>query len=132
MAVRGTKPTATVIKLVTGVRKSRVARAEPQPKGRPVPPTPLTGRPLALWKRFISRAWWLSSADGPKAWLWCHLQHEAEVAFGPPLADGTLPEPMISARIGQLRTLGSELGMDPGSRARFGTPPAAKRDPFFD
>lgn len=114
MAVRGTKPKATVIKLVTGNPGHRpLPTNEPMPAGRPSPPIKLTGRPLALWRRFVVRAWWLSDADSPKAWLWVQLQAEAEAGVAT----------MTAARIGQLRSLGSELGFDPASRARMGTPP---------
>lgn len=64
-----------------------------------------------LWDTWIVRCFWLTWADTPKALMWCHLQAEFERA----------PFRMKSARIGQLRALGSELGLDPASRARLGT-----------
>jgi hypothetical protein len=91
---------------------------EPTPKGRPKPPKPLQGRPLALWRRFITPAWWLSEFDAPKAWLWVHLQAEAEMD----------PAQMTAARIAQLRALGSELGFDPASRTRLGGDPRNPKD----
>jgi hypothetical protein len=106
------------LKLVTGNPGHRpVNMAAPEPEGRPLPPMKLTGRPAELWRRFIRPAWWLTSADGPKAWLWCEMQAEAEADV----------RGMTAARIGQLRCLGSELGFDPTSRARIGAdkPPAA-------
>jgi hypothetical protein len=126
MAIRGAKPTASVVKLVTGKRgRVPVSPEEPRPDGRPRAPTPLQGRPLALWRRFINKAWWLTEADSPKAWLWCHLQAEAEEDVAK----------MTAARIGQLRALGSELGFDPSSRTRLGaiTPPKRDElDKYFD
>jgi len=118
MAISGRKPTPTVVKLVTGRRgRLGVNPAEPRPTGKPRPPVRLSGRPKVLWSRFIAKAWWLTEADSPKAWLWVHLQTEAEE---------NLTE-MNAARIAQLRALGSELGFDPASRARLavGSPPAA-------
>ena len=125
MAISGRKPKATVVKLVTGNPGRRpLNAADPMPTDRPRPPIRMSGRPAALWKRYIAKAWWLADADSPKAWLWCELQAQAE-------AD---PVGFLSARIAQLRALGSELGLDPASRARMGTPPASN-DPaarFFD
>ncbi|MGH7184886.1 MAG: hypothetical protein ACREIB_01235 [Pseudomonadota bacterium] len=112
MAIRGKKPTATVIKLVTGNPGNRALPkegAEPTPQG-PIEKPPLKGKASDLWDRFIARAFWLTWADGPKALIWVHLQAEFERA----------PAKMQSARIGQLRALGSELGLDPSSRSRLG------------
>lgn len=114
MAISGRKPTPNVIKMVMGNPGRRpLNTAAPTPTDRPRPPIKMAGRPAALWKRYIAKAWWLADADSPKAWLWCELQAQAE-------AD---PAAFLSARIAQLRALGSELGLDPASRARMGTPP---------
>ena len=113
MAIRGQRPTADVIRLANG-QKPMTANA-PQAAGRPRPPIPMKGRAAALWKRYVAPAYWLADADSPKAWLWCMLTAECE-------AD---PATFLSARISQLRSLGSELGMDPASRARMGTPASA-------
>src|SRR5262249_850991 len=84
-------------------------------------PPRLRGPALRLWKRFIARAWWLTWADSPKAFMWCHLQAEYEKA----------PAKMIASRIAQLRAAGSELGFDQASRARMAVPtPAAADDPI--
>jgi phage terminase small subunit len=42
------------------------------------------------------------------------------------------PAGMIAARVAQLRALGSELGLDPSSRSRFGGSTPAEKDPYFD
>jgi hypothetical protein len=111
MAVRGRKPTATVVKLVTARPiRGRDPAAEPTLDGCPKPPARLTGRPRRLWKQFIEPAWWLTRADGQKAFMWVHLASEFENA----------PAEMTAARIAQLRALGSELGLDPAARARLG------------
>jgi hypothetical protein len=121
MALRGTKPKPTVVKLVAGNPGKRPLQAgEPLPDGAPSPPIAMQGRPRALWRRYIVKAWWLTSADAPKAWLWCEMQAEAEEN----------PRAMTAARIGQLRALGSELGMDPASRARLA--PAKPPDDDWD
>jgi hypothetical protein len=110
----GPKPRATVVKLVTGnPGKRRLPKDEPRPDGRPKPPKPLSGRALALWKGYVSPAWWLSRADGQTAYMWALMAAEFEDA----------PQTMSASRIGQLRMLAQTLGFDPGSRARFGTPP---------
>ena len=117
MAIAGRKRSPTVLKLVKGNPGKRpLNAAEPLPTGRPTPLKPLTGRPLALWRRFISRAYWLTEFDSAKAYLWCHMTAEIEVD----------PAAVLAARISTWRALGSELGMDPASRARLGsdTPPA--------
>lgn len=111
MAIRGKKPTATIIKLQQGtLRPARTHADEPKPEGAIEKPKGLRGKPSQLWDRFIARAFWLTWADGPKALVWVHLQSEFE-------AD---PRMMQSARIAQLRALGSELGLDPSSRSRLG------------
>jgi hypothetical protein len=111
MAIRGRKPTATVIRLATGNPGKRpIPAGEPVPEGEIEKPPKLKGRAAELWDRFIARAHWLTWADGPKSMMWCHLHAEFERA----------PGKMQSARIAQLRALGSELGLDPASRARLG------------
>lgn len=112
MAIRGRKPTATVIKLASGNPGKRpIPQGEPEPGGEIERPAKLKGKVAELWDRFIARAFWLTWADGPKALMWCHLQAEFERS----------PKNMQAARIAQLRSLGSELGLDPASRARLGT-----------
>jgi hypothetical protein len=75
-------------------------------------PTKLRGAAAKLWNDYISRAWWLTWADGPKARMWCHLQAEYDRA----------PAKMIASRIAQLRAVGAELGFDQAARARMGIP----------
>ena len=109
MAVRGQRPKPTALRVITG---GKPRAGEPQSLGRPQPPVKMTGRPAALWRRYVLPAYWLGSADGPKAWLWCELQAEAEASVAA----------MTAARLGQLRNLGGELGFDPVSRARMAGP----------
>ena len=111
MAIRGTKPKAPALRLVTSGRTVPESTGPP-PVNQCRPPVKMAGRPAALWRRYIAKAWFLGELDAPKAWLWCELQAEAEQSVGT----------MTAARLGQLRGLGSELGLDPSSRTRF--PPA--------
>lgn len=111
MATRGRKPTATVLRLITGNPGDRpMPKDEPVPQGPVERPDKLRANVGRLWDRWISRAFWLTWADSPKALMWCHLQAEFEKS----------PGKMLSARIAQLRALGSELGLDPSSRQRMG------------
>lgn len=126
MAIRGQKPKATQLRLVTGNAGHRpIPEAEPVPEGSPIKPKKLKGRPAKLWEEVIAIAFWLSAADGYKLHIWCELQAEFESS----------PAKMVSARISQLRAIGSELGLDPSSRARLGQgdagKPKEKADKYF-
>lgn len=127
MATAGRKPTSSVVKLITGRPGRRPPSPnEPRPTGRPSPPEALRGKPLALWRRYVSRAWWLTEFDSPTAYAWVHL-------FAQFLES---PQDMPASRIAQFRALSNELGFDPGSRARLaGAAPPGKSDPaakYFD
>jgi hypothetical protein len=116
MALRGRKPKPTQLKRITGNPGRRpLPSDEPMRVGAIERPESLNGRPGELWDNFIERAYWLTWADGPKALLWVCLQAEFEEA----------PRKMLSSRIAQLRAVGSELGLDPASRARLAVPAAA-------
>jgi hypothetical protein len=118
MATRGRKPTATVLKLAMGnPGKRKLPRSEPVPVGAPERPKTISGKAALLWDAIIARAHWLTWADGPKSLMWCHLQAEFERS----------PKDMVASRIAQLRALGSELGLDPASRARLDVSPQADR-----
>lgn len=123
MATRGAKPKPTALRLVTGNPGKRPFNPlEPTPKGRPTPPVPMRGRPLALWRRYVSRAWWLTETDSHACWLWCQLAAEAEVDVAA----------MTAARIGQLRACASEIGFNPASRTRLaGPPPSSGNSDYF-
>ena len=89
------------------------------------PPKQLTKSQQALWQRFVNPAHWLSDFDTAKAYVWTCLQDEYQED----------PRAMNSARITQLRVLGTELGLDPGARVRIGADYAPIEDPtdrFFD
>lgn len=121
MALRGRKPVAEVIRLATGNPGKRPIRSGPDAPGALVRPAKIRGRAAELWDEVAERAPWLSAADSYKLHVWCELQAEFERA----------PRKMVAARIGQLRSAGSELGLDPGSRARLGkgNDGAAPQDP---
>ncbi len=111
MAIRGTKPTATILKLAAGNPGKRpLPHAEPIATGRPIKPPRLGKRAEELWDR-VAVYEWLTEAESGKLHIWCELQAEFERS----------PRTMTAARIGQLRAAGSELGLDPSSRARLGT-----------
>jgi len=74
----------------------------------------LKGRPAQLWDAVAEFAFWLAAVDGYKLHIWCELQAEFEQR----------PDRMLSSRIAQLRAVGTELGLDPASRARLKTRPA--------
>lgn len=121
MAIRGTRPTPTVVRLATGNPGKRpLPKDEPLPQGPLVKPQKIRGRAAALWDEVAGVATWLTSADGYKLHVWCELHAEFERS----------PRRMVAARIGQLRAAGSELGLDPTSRARLGkTDSGKKQDP---
>jgi|SRR5579862_6848709 len=121
MGLRGRKPTATVLKLLAGNPGGRpLPRNEPDPRGPVERPSCLRKGSLErrLWDSFIARAFWLTWADSPKAHMWCCLYAEFQRS----------PRAIKSARIAQLRALGSELGMDPAARSRLDVR-SATRDP---
>lgn len=119
MAVGGRKPTATIVKLAMGNPGRRaLPQNEPEAAGKPVKPPRLRGRAAVLWDEVVACASWLGTADSYKLHVWCELQSEFEKS----------PKKMLSARISQLRAAGSELGLDPSSRARLGKDTGGKKD----
>jgi hypothetical protein len=111
MAIRGRKPKATILRLITGnAGKRPLPPPDPLPAGSVERPARMRGAAAKLWDAYITKAFWLTWADGPKAAMWCHLQAEFDKS----------PVKMLSARIAQLRALGSELGFDQSSRTRMG------------
>lgn len=112
MAVRGQRPTPTALRLVTGNAGHRpMPKDEPQPEGPVEKPTNLLPEESDIWDRTIKRCFWLTWADSPKAHVWTVLQAIFERD----------PDGCTNGRITQLRLLGSELGLDPASRARVST-----------
>ena len=119
MATRGQKPLATVVKIATGNRGRRpLPRGEQVAEGTPQKPPWLSRRAANLWDEVVAHAVWLKAPDAFKLHIWCALQAEFERA----------PTKMIAARIGQLRAVGSELGLDPSSRTRLATGPELDPD----
>jgi hypothetical protein len=120
MAITGRKPVPQVVRLATGNRGRRPLplKDEPAAVGTPIKPPKLRGRALELWDEACKGAPWLAAADSYKLFAWCCLQAELERA----------PNKMVAARIGQLRALGSELGLDPSSRTRLATGPELDLD----
>lgn len=115
MAVRGAKPKPAHLRLIEGNPGKRPITPDPAadlPEGHDnglEPPRKLKKRQQELWNAYIRRAGWLTAFDVPRAFMWVELHAEFERA----------PTQMIAGKIAQLRSLGSELGLDPGSRARL-------------
>ena len=72
-------------------------------------PKYLRGRAAKLWDEVAGLCWWLDAPDVYKCGMWCALQAEFERGSAE----------MTAARINALRALGSELGLDPATRARM-------------
>lgn len=121
MAVRGRKPSATIIKLARGNPGKRPVRREIPADGRPAKPPRLSRRAAQLWDE-VGDLPWLKAADGYKLHLWCALQAEFERS----------PSKMIASRIAQLRAVGSELGLDPAARVRLGDLVPPREEPQSD
>jgi phage terminase small subunit len=129
MGTRGPKPKPTHLKLVAGNAGRRpLPENEPDPGGKPVKPKWLKGRGAALWDEVMQFAFWLSVADSYKLASWCDRQAEFERGR----------KTWTAADRREHRSAGSELGLDPSSRARMGAPPDGgkkKDDPagaYFD
>jgi phage terminase small subunit len=123
MATRGARPKPTILKLVQGnPGHRRIPRGEPMPSGKPVPPNWLNGRAVELWDEVSSLAFWLTEADSYKLAAWCDRQADFERSR----------KTWTAADRREHRSAGSELGLDPTSRARMGNTadaPSAPDDP---
>ena len=126
MAITGARKKPSALKLVTNHRQPIPEDADFPVRDVPLdPPKKLTKPQVELWDRYINTAWWLGTHDEQKAYMWVCLQSEFN----------RKPAEMNSARITQLRMLGTELGFDPCARARMGTEKRGKKnqaDKFFD
>jgi phage terminase small subunit len=89
------------------------------PENPPVKPKWLTGRGAALWEDLVRMAFWLREPDSFKLAAWCDRQAEFE-------KPECRAEWTASDRR-EHRALGSELGLDPSSRARMGMVRHAKK-----
>lgn len=109
MAVRGRRPSATAVQLAQG-KISKPPKGEPIPEGKVYKVDGMNAAQEAMWDEHIAPLFWLTSADSYKAYMWACLavRFKAKKSV------------ISSAIIGQLRALGSELGMDPSSRRRLG------------
>jgi hypothetical protein len=119
MAIRGIKPKPSILKLVTGGPGKAPAGEipvdpaliDPGYDNHLEPPRKLSRRQNELWNSYIRKARWLTPFDVPRAFMWVELHARFE----------RKPGDMVAGMIAQLRALGSELGLDPSSRARIGT-----------
>lgn len=105
------KAVPTLVKVATGNRgRQALPVGEPMPDGALIKPSYLEGHELELWDEMAAMCFWLKAPDSPKLAAWCRLQADFETEWRKWSA------PMWS----QWRVLGSELGLDPSSRARMG------------
>ena len=112
MALRGRKPVPTEVKKAKGNPGKRPIDDKSPPKmrrGPLAPPNELTKEQKALWARFVDTAWWLTDSDSTAAYVWVCLQAEFQQA----------PGEMTAARIANLRSAASEIGLGPSARARL-------------
>jgi phage terminase small subunit len=116
----GQRPTPAWLKVVTGnPGKREIPTTEPQVEGDPVKPSWLTGRAAELWNEVLKFAFWLSLADSYKLAAWCDRQAEFEKP--------RKRQKWTASDRREHRSLGSELGLDPSSRARMAlNDPSAK------
>lgn len=121
--IRGARPKPTALRLVEGNRgHRRIPEGEPVPVGKPVKPAWLKGRPAALWDEVMGFAFWLTVADSYKLAAWCDRQRDFE----------RQRKTWTAADRREHRSAGSELGLDPSSRARMGTKDGAKKKDSTD
>jgi phage terminase small subunit len=109
---RGRKPKPTHLKVVEGNPGHRpiCLRTSPSVNGQPVKPKWLKGRGAALWDEVLGFVYWLTIADSYKLAAWCDRQADFEKNR----------KTWTAADRREHRSLGSELGLDPSSRARMG------------
>ena len=123
MAIRGTRPKPTLLRVIQGnPGHRRIPQGEPVPSGKPVPPFWLNGRAAELWDEVVGFAFWLTAGDSYKLASWCDRQADFERSR----------ETWTAADRREHRSAGSELGLDPTSRARMGSvadAPSAAYDP---
>jgi phage terminase small subunit len=121
MAVRGARPKPTLLRIVTGNASKRpLPEGEPDPGGKPIKPKWLKSRAAVLWDEVLEFAFWLTVADSYKLAAWCDRQADFE----------RKRKSWTAADRREHRSAGSELGLDPSSRARMGTKPnGVKKDP---
>lgn len=128
MAIRGARPKPVALKAVTGNPGKRDLPGAGDYEVRREPleaPESLTDEQRKLWSRYIDTAWWLTEHDATAAYIWVCLQAEFQQD----------PAGMTAARISNLRSAASEIGLGPSARARLALEGAGKQDPadgFFD
>ena len=79
----------------------------------------LEGRGAQLWDELVRVAFWLREPDSYKLAAWCDRQAEFEKR--------ECRAKWTAADRREHRSLGSELGLDPSSRARIGMAPNGKK-----
>jgi hypothetical protein len=115
--LRGAKPKIVPFRQPRSNRYKDDDPNNPTPKteGRPQSPVKLEARSLWYWNSYIKECKWLGAEDSQRAYMWCILCARFEEL---PKASKTTVSAM--KMVSQIRALGSELGLDPSSRARMG------------
>src|SRR5215469_9031306 len=117
--MRGRKPKPTFLRIVGGnAGKRPLPRGVPDAPGQAIKPETFTEPASALWDEIVGNAPWLGRIDGCKLHVFVELMCEFQRA----------PAEMTAARIGQLRGVGSDLGLDPSARTRLGTGGSQPKD----
>lgn len=111
----GQRPKPTLLRVVQGnPGKRTLPEGEPMPDGAPVKPRWLRRqRAIQLWDEVLGFAFWLTVADSYKLAAWCDRQADFEMVKS--------RKEWTAADRREHRSLGSELGFDPTSRARMGS-----------
>lgn len=128
MATSGQRPKAAALRLIDGTAAApTLPKDSPIAEGRPVLPKWLKGTAVAIWHEANRRWFWLAEADSYKLAMFASAEAEFQrVGF----------KEWQTNRLAEHRKLQSDLGGDPGSRARIsGGSTPGKTDPgesFFD
>ena len=111
--MRGNPPVPTLVKIATGNRgRQALPKGEPMPEGDPVMPSWVEGRAAELWVELTGMCFWLKRPDSYKLALWCMRTAQLE--------DPLIRQTWTNVERTEWRAMGSELGLDPISRARMG------------
>jgi hypothetical protein len=128
MAKRGPKQKPDHLHVVDGTRR-KDRHGDPDENPEPPtntegldPPKKLSKRKQELWDQYIRWTPWLTQFDVPTAHMWVELRAEFERS----------PAKFVAARIGQLRALTSELGLNHLKAATSNPSTGKPNDELFD
>lgn len=126
----GRRPKPTKLKLLHGnPGKRKVSKTEPQPElGIPKPPKWLQGESLDEWNRItpeLENTGVMALIDESMLAMYCQM-------FGRWLIAEKANMPLPVAYAAQVRLAAASFGLEPSSRAKLGTKPKEKANPFKD